>query len=228
MKKVILFLFLIPAICFSQEQAPYDIYGFTMSIDLDIDTTYSYILDNSECTESITRVDAEGGCDYMNSFPYLYFYHKFSLNCCTNHFYEITVKSDSVFISTSENGEYCLCGSCTYTLTFSDPDPQKSEYHIFIEGKNTTVSIASSIIEPSFEDATEIYYKPTECMIYIENDVAKKISITIIDMNGKIISQNTSNQKTINLKVDNINKGTYIVKVDNGMYIKNKKITITK
>ena len=228
MKRIILFMLLFPVICNAQEQVSTQIYGFNMPIDLDNDTTYYYQLDNSKCTESLFGVDENGGCNYMDSYPYLYFYHQFSLNCCTDHFYEIKVKGDSIFINQSDTGQLCTCGSCTYELTYSDQNPQKNEYHVFMVGKDTTVSKLTNIDESAFADDINVYFNTTEDLIYVKNEKGEKITISLIDMNGKIILSNVSTDKQSCLNVNKINSGIYIVKVDNGLYFRSEKIILEK
>lgn len=228
MKKIFLFAFLFPVICYAQEQVSTQIYGFNMPIDLDIDTTYYYQLDNSKCTESLYGVDDNGGCNYMDSYPHLYFYHQFSLNCCTDHFYEIKVKGDSTFINQSDTGQLCLCGSCIYELTFSDQSPQKSEYHVFMAGKDTTVSKSTSINVSYFDDGIDIYYNSIEDMIYITNDKVERITVSLSDINGRAIIKSELYGISNVLNVGNIKSGIYIIKLSEGNNNKTEKILINK
>jgi hypothetical protein len=229
MKKLVLLIFLLPELCFSQEHVSNQIYGFNMPIELDNDTIYNFVLDNTKCTQSLFGVNEIGGCNYMDSYPFLYFSHQFSMNCCTVHYYQMKISGDSIYISHSETGDFCLCGSCTYELTFSDPNPQKPEYHIFMAGNDTTVSILSTFQE-NIKDKINAFYNPIEdriCIINKGND-NESILFSLFDLNGKlkIKKQISVNLNSIDAKI--LPSGIYIIQISNASYNKRERIIIQK
>jgi hypothetical protein len=217
-------------VCYTQELVSDQIYGFAMPIELDNDTTYSFILDNNKCTQSLDRADENGGCEYMNTFPYLHFHHQISLNCCTDHFYQIQIKGDSIIISYSETGELCACGFCIYALSFSDQDPQKNEYHIKMAGKDTTVLKLSNIREYNSLDGLKIYYNPAEDRIYIRNAIFdnRPYKLTLFDISGRVVLSKLIHDKFYYIDTNSLQSGLYIVQTNNGSNYRCEKVILNK
>jgi hypothetical protein len=227
---IIFIMLLIPTICYSQQQVSDQIYGFNMPIELDKDTIYKYVLDNNKCTQDFNGVNENGGCNYMNTYPYLYFSHQFSMNCCTEHFYQIEVRGDSILITHSETGDFCLCGNCTYELTFSDQNTQKLEYHILMAGKDTTVLKLSSIQKYNSLDKIKIYYNSEVDGIYINNEMYdnRAIKFTLFDFSGRVILNRLILEKSYYVNTNSLQPGIYIVQTNTGLYFKSEKILIQK
>lgn len=219
-----------PVICYSQNQVSDQIYGFYMPMELDKDTTYSFVLDNTKCSKSLYGVTENGFCNYRDTYPNLYFSHHFSMNCCTEHFYQIKISGDSILITHSETGVLCTCGSCTYWLTFSDQNPQKTEYHILLAGNDTTVFKPMSIQEYNPLDKVEIIYNPTIDKIYVKNEMDDKTAIrfTLLDLSGRVMLNTLIHDKLYYVNTNSLQSGFYIVQTNIGLYNKSVKIIIKK
>jgi hypothetical protein len=226
-RALLLFIILIPIICTSQTQ----IYGFNMPIELDHDTIYKFDLDEKYCIQDENDIfggDEHDGCSYSSTFPFLYFYHEFSLNCCTDHFYEIEVKGEDIYISKSDTGEYCTCGNCTYMLSYSDQYPEKNQYHIHMSGLDTIVSKPSNINDIYFMNDIVIDYDGTNDIITVQiiNKKDGPVKVKIIALNGSIHLEKIYKQDVFDVSTDVLNPGIYIVRFEiNGEYI-NKKVII--
>lgn len=227
--KVFILIVFLPVLSHAQEQVSSQIYGFNMPIELDSDTTYNFKLDSTKCTESMYGVDENGGCDYLNGFPYLYFYHQFSLNCCTEHFYEIKINGDTIEISYSESGEHCTCGSCTYTLTYSDQNPQKENYHIRMAGKDTTIMQETFIDRKAELDDFKVLYNSLEGIILVESNRAlntKPIFVSLLNMNGVKIESRKFDDINLAIDATSLQPGLYILMIERETNLVSKKIFI--
>jgi hypothetical protein len=225
-----LFALCLPVFCFSQVAVSDQIYGFNMPIELDRDTTYSFLLDGSKCSQSISGVNEYGGGNFLNQNQWLYFYHKFSLNCCTQHYYQINVRGDSILISHSEAGDFCLCGGCTYELSFSDKNPQKNEYHIFVASRDTTVSRVSKVPESATDNRINVNYSPVEYRIYISslNPGENILNLFLFDTRGKEILRKQINANSFYLDTESLDPGIYILRARIGTNYLSSKILIYK
>jgi hypothetical protein len=227
---LLLLIFLLQGPVFSQHQVSEQIYGFNMPVELDRDTLYHFILDNKKCTVSLLWVPEQGGCNYMENYPHLYFSHQVAFNCCTDHYYKIKVHGDSITISHTETGENCLCGWCVYVLTFSDQNPQKDKYHLYIAGKDTTVTKSSRTREELLWDDIDIFYNRDESKIVVENKMpgGDAVTISLFDISGKEILQKQIHGHMELIEAGKLQTGVYIIQVKKGTHWNSRKLAIYK
>ena len=231
MKNLFLRLILfIPLITFSQEDVSTQIYSFDMPIELDKDTTYYYRLDSDYANESMNGVENIYSCEYNNSSSALRIGHQFSLNCCTEHFYKIIIKGDSINISSSQEGDYCLCGSQYYILTYVDENPQKEKYHISSSYNDTIVSKTLNLYEIKELEAVNFYYSSVENKIHLHVESVDKqfIYVSLLDINGRIIVNKSMTELYSTIDTKLLPSGIYIIKLDLGKETITKKILIKK
>jgi Zn-dependent metalloprotease len=73
-----------------------------------------------------------------------------------------------------------------------------------------------------------IYPNPTSSILYFELPSSENYTVTILDLSGKNVQSFTSKEIYFSRNIESLCNGTYIVQIQNGMQIINKKIYINK
>jgi len=77
-------------------------------------------------------------------------------------------------------------------------------------------------------DNISIYPNPTTGLVNIKQIEPKKISITVLDLNGKEIFQNTNTKQDQSINLSHLKKGFYFIKLTSEDYTKTTKLVIEK
>ena len=140
------------------------------------------------------------------------FRYKDSLNFEPN--FQITNQSIMHDTDLEESGNDFMCIKLQDDiLNATWGDPRDGEINIWFQRMNTKGTVLStSLISSEEGPSIRIYPNPTHSELQIEGELIE--SIDIYDINGKlVINEKGLNRMFINLKVNHLTNGSYVVKV---------------
>jgi len=89
---------------------------------------------------------------------------------------------------------------------------------------NISFGPAASINDTDFNNSINIYPNPTSKFITIDN--LNNASITINDINGRVVLEEKNYSSNTKINLQNINKGIYFVKIENNNQVAIKKLIV--
>ena len=143
-------------------------------------------------------------------------------NCCGTHFALIQTLNDTIFISTVDIGDLCLC-TCGFCFEIRIP---ASITDTIVELNGTFYNTKSGLysIDNVYDKTIEIIPNPFDNQLIIRTDLEIFHTIWICDVSGRVIRNiDYSNSKEIIIDTKSMHSGIYLIKFETT----NKK-TITK
>ena len=105
-----------------------------------------------------------------------------------------------------------------------------SSDNLFLTINKSTACAATPVINPEFSELVEIFPNPATAFLTIklpDTFIAEQISV--INMLGtKVVAQSLSNTDDIELNIQNLNPGNYVVRIENENDVVNRMIQIVK
>jgi len=75
------------------------------------------------------------------------------------------------------------------------------------------IPVVDGLNESELMKSFKVYPNPATNIMYVEQNENSPIIIEVIDLKGRVISKQLGNKATTSIKIEGLNKGTYILKV---------------
>ncbi len=150
---------------------------------------------------------------------------RFGANCCGTHLALVSVINDTIYISTSDTGDLCLC-TCTFCFDIKLPASVSDTIVIFngtIYNSNTLKNSVRPVIR---NEILSLYPNPVSDLLTIASgETHTGINrIEIIGLSGKTLADyNISRQQSFTINLNEYRPGLYFTKIwmdDGKVYFK--------
>ena len=186
-----------------------DVYG----LDLALDNTGNLIV-SSNFYESISRVNVATGVKTVIVSTANLFIGRIAVNKINNDIY--FTKSDGTIVYKIANGATNYTAYLSGLVTGKNGLAVNNNFLYVTDYDNRKIFKSTSVLKnETFEKTnTTIFPNPANNFISIKSDGIDIEKVDILDINGKLITTISKDFEKIN--VENLTKGTYILKVNNG------------
>lgn len=120
--------------------------------------------------------------------------------------------------------------SNTYSIKDNNPFDDITYYRLVTRERNGTLKYYRiiSIDESSSEWKSNCYQRDQELILEFKNSIPKNSSVSLFDLSGKLLVDESINGSQININTQNFSEGIYFIKISSAYKTENFKIIIQK